>query len=92
MHLSQRHRVVPHAHAALTASPESGIPDSVTEQLSKLQTAVVEQNLQLTAELLKLLREFDDRNLPVIPFKGPVLAFDLYGGLHRRQFVTSTFS
>lgn len=87
LHLSQRHRVAPHVHAALSASPGLRIPDTVTEQLSKLQADVVEKNLQLTAELLKLLREFDSRDLPVIPFKGPVLAFDLYGGLHRRQFV-----
>jgi hypothetical protein len=44
-------------------------------------------NLRLTTELLKLSRLFEDRSIPMLTFKGSVLAQLAYGGLGLRQFV-----
>jgi hypothetical protein len=41
----------------------------------------------LTAELLGLLHLFETHQIPVIPFKGPVLAASIYGNLALRQFL-----
>lgn len=85
--LARRHRVVPHVHSALTRSVLADIPGPVMKRLESLQANIVRKNLQLTGELVHLLREFKTHNIDVIPFKGPVLAIDSYGGLHRRQFI-----
>jgi Uncharacterised nucleotidyltransferase len=46
----------------------------------------VKHNFLLTAELLKLLGEFETRGIRAVPFKGPVLAAMAYGDLSLRQF------
>ena len=46
----------------------------------------VKHNFLLTAELLKLLGEFETRGIKAVPFKGPVLAVLAYGDLSLRQF------
>jgi hypothetical protein len=43
-------------------------------------------NLVRTGELLRLLRRFRARGIPVLPFKGPTLAVYAYGSLSLRQF------
>ncbi len=43
-------------------------------------------NRFLSEELLKLLDLFKQHKIPVIPFKGPVLATSVYGNLSLRQF------
>ncbi len=43
-------------------------------------------NLARTGELLSLLRKFQARGIPVLPFKGPTLAAYAYGNLSLRQF------
>jgi len=39
-----------------------------------------------TANLLKLVEEFQSSNIPVLPFKGPLLAIRAYGDLSLRRF------
>jgi hypothetical protein len=43
-------------------------------------------SLALTAELLRLLDLFDRHSIPALPFKGPVLADQLYGDIAAREF------
>jgi hypothetical protein len=42
--------------------------------------------LYLTAELINILRLFQAQNIPVIPYKGPVLAAQAYGDVALREF------
>jgi Uncharacterised nucleotidyltransferase len=44
-------------------------------------------NLRLTVELLKLSRLFEQRSIPMLSFKGAVLAQAAYGNVGLRQFV-----
>ncbi len=46
----------------------------------------VKHNYLLTAELLKLLSEFETKGIKAVPFKGPILAATVYGDLTLRQF------
>lgn len=42
-------------------------------------------NLLLTRELCRILERFDDKNLAVLPFKGPILAQSVYKNISLRQ-------
>jgi len=45
------------------------------------------RNLSLTQELIKIIQCFEAENIPVLAFKGPVLAQTVYQNLGLRQFV-----
>lgn len=45
------------------------------------------RNLSLTQELIKLIQLFEDQKIPVLAFKGPVLAQVAYQNLGLREFV-----
>ncbi|MDB9518336.1 nucleotidyltransferase family protein [Roseofilum reptotaenium CS-1145] len=45
------------------------------------------RNLSLTQELIKIIRLFERQNIPVLAFKGPVLAEIAYQNLGLRQFL-----
>jgi Uncharacterised nucleotidyltransferase len=47
---------------------------------------IAQQNLLLTAELLRVMRAFGAENIPAIPYKGPILAATTYGDLGMRSF------
>jgi len=44
------------------------------------------RNLRLVAELLELLKLFENNGIPAVPYKGGVLAAQLYGNVSLRQF------
>jgi hypothetical protein len=44
------------------------------------------RNLSLTAELIRILKLFEDQGIAALPFKGPVLATSIYGNLALRTF------
>jgi Uncharacterised nucleotidyltransferase len=63
------------------------IPSTVIEQLRSNFNENFQRNLRLTSELVKLSRLFEDRSIPMLSFKGPVLAQIAYGNLALRQFL-----
>jgi hypothetical protein len=44
------------------------------------------RNLSLTRELLRVVNEFEAQDVPIIPYKGPVLTASAYGNLALRIF------
>jgi len=44
------------------------------------------KNLFLSSQLIKLAHLFESNGIPVVPFKGPILASTFYGDLGLRQF------
>ncbi len=84
--LAVRHRVIPQLHEVLRRGT-ANVPSSVIQQIAELQTQIVAGNLRLAAELVRIARLFESRAIPVVAFKGPALAMELYGGLQRRQFI-----
>ena len=45
------------------------------------------RNLLLTRELLFIIDNFDAKGIPIMPFKGPILAEQVYGDIALRSFV-----
>lgn len=84
--LSIRHRVLPLLHRVLIPNFSQYISQSVQSYLENYLTDLVKRNLLLSGNLLKIITLFEKNTICAIPFKGPVLAETLYGGLALRQF------
>ena len=83
-----RHQVLPLLHRALIDAEKAGAV------ITPVARATVEQELdgritrnrRLAAELVRLVRLGAHADLALLPFKGAVLACDVYGDLALRQF------
>ncbi len=62
------------------------LPPEVERSLRSSYEANLRRNLWFTAELVRIIRHFEQRQLPAIPYKGPALAQSLYGDVGRRSF------
>ncbi len=69
-----------------TIDPVS-IPPTIIATIHSDFNENFQYNLRLTVELLKLSRLFEKRSIPMLSFKGAVLAQAAYGNLALRQFV-----
>ncbi len=78
--------VVPLFSRGLNNERVEFLPEAALEQIQVLNFAIVRRNLFLTKELLSLLELFGNNNIPVIPYKGPVLVQTLYGDIALRPF------
>jgi Uncharacterised nucleotidyltransferase len=81
------HNILPLLDRQLQQIDGSNIPPHVLTQLRTNFDRNFQNNLRLTLELVKLSRLFADRSIPLLAFKGPVLAQQVYGNLGLRQFV-----
>ncbi len=81
------HGILPLLARHLTAAFPNAVPSPVLAELKRMFQLNARRNLNLAAELLKLLRAFSSRGIPVVPFKGPIAALSLYGDLALRQFI-----
>jgi hypothetical protein len=81
-----RHGVIPLFYSNLSNICPQLIPASFQQQFQHNQYARTQRNLMLTSKLLKLLELFEANDIPVIPFKGPILAISAYGDISRRDF------
>lgn len=80
------HRVLPLIHRTLKRTCADRVPAPVMQAIERQCAAIGTRNLHLTGELKRLIGRFAARGIPVIAFKGPLLAVDLYGGLAGRPF------
>jgi hypothetical protein len=81
-----RHKVLPLLYQNLKTLCPEAVPKPVLSELRNFFHTNAANNLFLTQELLKILKLFQDNDIPAIPFKGPVLAASVYGNLALRQF------
>jgi len=84
LHLAARHSVLPLVHRALGQHP--GVPGPIREALESRFRQSACRSLFLSAELMRLLDGFADRGIPLLPYKGPTLAQQLYGDVALRSF------
>ena len=85
LELMDFHSVTPIVGRNLSAIGSSAVPESVLEWVRDSQNTAAIRNLQQTAELLRILKLLHENGVEVIPFKGTVLAKQLYGDLSLRQ-------
>jgi Uncharacterised nucleotidyltransferase len=78
--------VMPLLYWSLNNIGAEAVPKTIWTQLRNYFHTNAQHNLFLTAELHKLLNLFEQHSIPVVPFKGPVLAVCAYGNLALRQF------
>ena len=86
LQLADRHGLQPLLHSHLNDVCPEAVP---TEQQQHLRVAfqrVSALNILLTHELQKLLALFADNDVQAVPYKGPALAWQLYGNVALRQF------
>lgn len=79
------HRMMPLLHRSLVKMPEL-VPEATFSRLREEFFGNAKRNLLMANELLRLLELLGERSIKAIPFKGPLLAFSVYGDLALRQF------
>ncbi len=85
LRLAEHHGVLPLATRNLIAHA-CGLPPEVERLLRSGYEANLRRSLWFTAELARIMRHFESRQLRVVPYKGPLLAESLYGDLGLRSF------
>jgi hypothetical protein len=83
---ARQHKVMPLLYWNLNQTCPEAVPPATLSQLRAMFEANAAANLALTSELFNLLKLFEEQGIPVIPYKGPVLAASVYGNLTLRQF------
>jgi hypothetical protein len=81
-----RHGMMPLLHWHLNAICPEAVPETCRHVLQTHFRHNTLHNMFLSSELCRLLRLFEAHSIAAIPFKGPVLAADIYGDLALRQF------
>ena len=88
LRVAERHGVLPLAARHLLEHG-SGLPPEIVSALRSAYEANLRRSLWFTAELARVLRQFQDfegGEVRAIPYKGPVLAQSVYGDLGLRSF------
>lgn len=85
LRLAEHHGVTPFVYQALRQFPDA-VPAATLEDLHRRHEHNTRRNLMFTAELIRILDEFDALGIAAIPYKGPVLAETVYGDLALREF------
>ncbi len=83
--LAMRARTVPQLARNLTAALGGALPPEWAP-LRRRSEAVTRHNLARILCLLRLTDTFDRAGIPFLPFKGPVLAREVYGDTTLRQY------
>ena len=84
--IANLHGVMPLLYLNLSNHYSELVPQNVLTELQNNFYANASANLALTSKLVEILNLFEEHNIPVIPYKGPVLAAYVYGNLTLRQF------
>lgn len=81
-----KHNVIPLLFRTLKATDPENVPRCIHDQLRHFYFCNAARNLFLTNELIKLLKVFQSHDIPIIPYKGPVLAASVYEDIAYRTF------
>lgn len=80
-----RHGLMPLLYWNLKKIGSAAIPQPYLQQLQTRFEQNAQQNLLLTQELVRLLKQFEQQSITALPFKGPLLAATVYGNLALRH-------
>lgn len=84
--MATRHKVMPLLYSNLNAICPEAVPKEILSKLKVEFQRHTRRCLFLSGQLVTLLNLFEGQGIPVLPFKGPVLAASAYGNLLLRQF------
>ena len=83
---SLHHGVLPLVYSNLQKLSPGSLSDSLQQKMKSHLRNTVVCNMHMGARLLKILALFEEHGIGAVPFKGPVLAEDVYGDLGLRNF------
>jgi len=81
-----QNRVMPIFYKNLIEICPQAVPQNIMCQLQKLFLGNAARSYLFTNRLIKILTVFEDNDITAIPFKGPILAENIYGDISLRQF------
>ena len=84
--MARWHAVAPVLYRSLAGCPER-VPAAILDNLHGRFRANAMRNAYLARELVQITSLLKEKGVPVIAFKGPVLAHAAYGDLSLREFV-----
>jgi len=84
LRLASAHRAAAMLYDRLGAV--DGVPADLLAALRAQAVAGAVRGMRLTGELVRLLEAFRNRGIQALPFKGPLLAAQLYGDRALREF------
>jgi hypothetical protein len=69
------HRLIPQVYSTFCSSEIcDDVPTGIFEELRSLYYSNTRQSLRLTRDLIRVVKHFDCRGIPVLAYKGPALA------------------
>jgi hypothetical protein len=83
--LVDRHRTPALSWAALKRVPDLNIPEPIQAELKKRSDSCRMLAVKHSLILAEVLKAFNRAAIPVMPLKGPILSFTLYGDIGLRQ-------
>ena len=86
LRLASHNGTIALCYHALNDTCPNAVPPAIFEQLRHRYQQYTLNNIFFTKELLKLLKLFEENNIPAFPYKGPVLASSVYRDLSLRYF------
>ena len=84
--LAESHHLTSLCFRRLSVACADQVPPNILDSMRQHFRRNVERNLYLTGELCRLLKQLEDRGVPALAFKGPVLAWWLYDHPGLREF------
>jgi Uncharacterised nucleotidyltransferase len=85
--LSETHKLTQLLFQNLQTTCPEVVPAEVLSQLQNLYNAQVQYILYQTGELVSLVKEFSAQGIRALPYKGPVLATQVYANLALRPYI-----
>lgn len=86
-----QHKLVPDLYERVSALDPGKLTQGHGETLAEVARLAGRSNLAFLNEMLRLNREFEAAGIPVIPFKGPALAWLAYPNFARRTYTDLDF-
>lgn len=90
--IAARHRLSPVVYEAIAGTAQDLISPEQLNELRKAAAPSTAIGMALLRELLRLYGLFEAAEIPVIPYKGPVLAWVAYGSFIRREYQDLDFA
>jgi hypothetical protein len=89
--VAQQHRLSPVVYEVVSGAAKDLLPPDELNALRQVTGLSMTAGMVLLRELLRLYRLFEAAQIPVIPYKGPLLAWVAYGNFLRREYLDLDF-
>ena len=85
INLAFSHGVFPLVYHTLKTH-DNRIPNNILKSMKTYNRSIAQQNMLMSAELIKVMKLLKENNIEAIAFKGPTLAQMAYGDIALRQY------